>query len=157
MEEVSDWTWRSPLPEKNRTSWQTYCVQPPSLPPSKSCAIVLDGGSYRTIRVQLQISLGRLTSLLSFFLLWFYSFFLREGKGERKKGRAILMFHRNINWQPLRGPQLGGPGLQPQHVPCPEIKPATFQLVGQWPIHWATPVRATFLLFDIFSTGRQLG
>ena len=36
-----------------------------------------------------------------------------------------------------------GPGRQPRRVPWQEIEPATFQFVGWYSIHWATPARVT--------------
>ena len=55
-------------------------------------------------------------------------------------------------WLPLKCPLLG-PGLQPRHVPWARIEPATFWFTGQRSIHWATPARAGFVFFLIFTRG----
>ena len=41
----------------------------------------------------------------------------------------------------------GGPGPQPRHVPWLGIKLETLWFAGWHSIHWATPARATFLIF----------
>ena len=41
-----------------------------------------------------------------------------------------------------------GPGPQPRHVPWLGIKPVTLCFTGQCSIHWATPARADFGLYQ---------
>ena len=48
-----------------------------------------------------------------------------------------------------------GPGLQPRHVPWLGIKLVTLWFAGRHSIHWATPVRAHWLILVCALTGDQ--
>ena len=84
-------------------------------------------------------------TLIHFFWKILFTYFQREGKGGRKRGRETSMCKRSIDQLPLACPQ-PEPGLQPRHVPWPRIKSATFPFVGWHPTHRALPVGAILLL-----------
>ena len=74
---------------------------------------------------------------LSIYLLKIlFTYFEREGKGGRKRGRETETCG-CLSHTPHQEP-----GLQPRHVPWLAIKPATLWFPGQRSIHWATPARA---------------
>ena len=78
----------------------------------------------------------------SFFKKDFIYLFLERGKGKEKERE------RNINvWLPLEHHALGT-WPTTQNVPWLGIELATLWLTGPRSIHWATPARADFILFN---------
>ena len=70
------------------------------------------------------------------FILRFYLFIFREGKGRRKRGRETSVcgsFSLTPHW---------GPGPQSRHVLRLGIEPAILWFRGQHSVHWAIPARA---------------
>ena len=87
----------------------------------------------------------QLLFLFLFCFLRFYLFNFRERVREGKKHwyvreTSIGCLLHTPNW---------GPGPQPRRVPREGIKLVTFWFAGWCPAHWATPVRALFVLFLI--------
>ena len=76
--------------------------------------------------------------------------FLREGQGERKRGKESLMRERNIDHLPLVCSQTRGTNPQPRHVPSPGFEPVTLQFTRRRPANGATQVRAEVCLFFSF-------
>ena len=80
------------------------------------------------------------------FVLFIYSFlkktlFLERGE---KRGRETSMCG-CLSCAPY-----WGPGQQPRHAPWLGFEPTTPWFTGQCSIHWATPARAEFVLFDCY-------
>ena len=71
-----------------------------------------------------------------FFFFKDFIYFLRAGKGGRKRGRETSVcdwLTHTPNW---------GLGPPPRHVSWLGIEPATLWFTGQHSVHWATPARA---------------
>ena len=83
----------------------------------------------------------------SFFFKILFIYFLKRGKGGRKRGRET-----SICCCLSHGPHWG-PGLQPKHVPWLGIKQATLWFAGLHSIHWTTPAKAKVKFLNLlFST-----
>ena len=78
--------------------------------------------------------------LFLFSFLRFYLLIFRE-KGKERETYFSYTSHRLVASHKPQTPQ-------PRHVPWPGIEPVTFQLIGQCPANWATPVRAKNILFS---------
>ena len=63
------------------------------------------------------------------FFQRFYLFIFRK-RGERKRGREMLVSERNIDRVPSVRPDWG-PNPQPRHEPTPGIETVTFHSVGR--------------------------
>ena len=79
------------------------------------------------------------TRLIFCLIDWFIE--RGEGEGEGKKHQLVACC-RCPNW---------GPNVQPKHVPWLGFELVTFCFAEQHPTEWATPVRARFLIFILFS------
>ena len=71
-----------------------------------------------------------------FIFLIFYLFLEgKEGKEKERESSVCGCLSHAPYW---------GPGLQPRHVPWPEIEVVTLWITGLHSIHWATPARAMY-------------
>ena len=86
--------------------------------------------------------LGFVCFVLFYLIILFY---FREER-RRKRERETSMCERNSTGCLLHAPNWG-PGQQPRHVPGTGIKPENFRLIVSCSVHWATPVRAVFLVY----------
>ena len=68
--------------------------------------------------------------------------FLDRGEGKEKERERII----NV-WLPLTTPPTGNYGLQLRHVPCLGIEQTTLWFAGWHSVRWATPARATLLIY----------
>ena len=91
----------------------------------------------RTLDRTLFLSL--LNCFQGFISFFSFSFYFREGKRGRERGRETsvcrcLLHATHLACHP--------PGLPPRHVPLLRIKPVTLWFAGWHLIHWDTPARA---------------
>ena len=97
---------------------------------------------YRNLPISMKLSnLLSQSSSQHYFIIYFLRLYLILEKGEERE--------RNINvWLPLVYPKLGTwPATQ--QVPWLGIQLATLLFAGRHSIHWATPARALYYIFNI--------
>ena len=73
--------------------------------------------TYIDCAVEFIVELQTIQCFLCHCCYYYYDIlFILRGEG-KERGREISMCERYIDWLPLSCPQLGGPSLQPRHVP----------------------------------------